>query len=177
MGNPECKKYWMVAIILWAILSDIFDGIIARRLKVSNERLRRMDSSIDQIFWILTMIAAIIICPDFFKTHYAKIGIVLVLEAVSYLISYIRFRKEVATHAILSKIWTLAITGTLIQIVLTCNSVILFNIWFYLGIVTRIEIIAILFILKEWTNDVPGIYQAILLRKEKEIKRNKLFNG
>jgi hypothetical protein len=171
------KRELFVAIMVWAILSDIFDGIIARSLKVSNERLRRMDSAIDQIFWIMAMVAAIILCPDFFKFTYIKIIIVLGLEMLCYLISYIRFRKEVATHAILSKIWTLAIVGTLIQIVLTCNSVILFNIWFYLGIITRLEIIAILFILKEWTNDVPGLYQAILLRQGKKIKKHKLFNG
>lgn len=167
----------MVVILLWAIISDIFDGIIARKLGISTERLRRMDSSIDQVFWIFSMVAAMVICPGFFKANYLKILIVMVLEGVCYLISFIRFRKEVATHAILSKIWTLSIVATLIQIVLTCQSAILFNVWFYLGIITRLEIIAILIILKKWTNDVPGLYQAIQLRRGKEIKRHKLFNG
>lgn len=41
----------------------------------------------------------------------------------------------------------------------------------------KLEIMVVLLILKEWTNDVPGIYHAILLRQGKTIKRNKLFNG
>jgi len=51
------------------------------------------------------------------------------------------------------------------------------NICFYLGIISGVEIMVILLILKVWTNDVPGIYHAILLRQGKTIKRNKLFNG
>jgi CDP-diacylglycerol--glycerol-3-phosphate 3-phosphatidyltransferase len=167
----------IVALIILGVLTDIFDGIIARKLNVSSQHLRRMDSSIDQVFWVCTLIGAFIICEDFFKVNYLKLLILLTVEGLTYVVSFIKFKKEVATHAILSKIWTLTIMGTLIQIILTCNSVILFDICFYLGILTRIEIIAVLFILKEWTNDVPSFYHAILLRQGKQIKRNKLFNG
>jgi CDP-diacylglycerol--glycerol-3-phosphate 3-phosphatidyltransferase len=34
-----------------------------------------------------------------------------------------------------------------------------------------------LLVLKKWTADVPSFYHAIQLRKGKEIKRNKYFNG
>lgn len=167
----------IVTLIILGVLTDIFDGIIARKLKVSSQYLRRMDSLIDQVFWICTFIGAFIICTDFFKLNYMKLLILLTSEGLTYVVSFIKFKKEVATHAILSKIWTLTIMVTLIQIILSCNSVIIFDICFYFGILTRIEIIAILLILKEWTNDVPSLYHAILMRQGKQIKRNKLFNG
>ena len=167
----------IVVLIILGVLTDFFDGIIARELNISSQKLRRMDSSIDQVFWICALLGAIIICENFFKINYLKLLILLAAEGLTYVVSFIKFKKEVATHAILSKIWTLTIMGTLIQIVLSCNSVILFDICFYFGILTRIEIIAILFILKEWTNDVPSLYHAILLRQGKKIKRSKLFNG
>ena len=163
--------------MIWAIISDILDGIIARKLNISTQRLRRLDSSIDQLFWICTLIGAFIICKDFFKANYVKLFIIIFIEGLTYLISYLKFRKEVATHAILSKVWALTILATLIQIVLTCNSILLFNICIYFGVITRLEIIAILLIIKDWTIDVPTFYHAILLRQGKEIKRNKLFNG
>ncbi len=167
----------IVVLIILGVLTDIFDGIIARRLNISSQMLRRMDSSIDQVFWICTLIGSIIVCADFFKSNYIKLLILLIVEGLTYVVSFVKFKKEVATHAILSKIWTLTIMGTLIQIIISCNSLILFDICFYLGVISRIEIIAILLILKEWTNDVPGLYHAILLRQGKLIKRNKLFNG
>lgn len=167
----------IVSLIVLGLLTDVFDGLIARRLNVSTQKLRRMDSSVDQVFWICSLIASYVICDDFFKANYLKLLIILVVEGITYAVSFIRFQKEVATHAILSKIWTLTIMGTLIQIVITCDSLLLFNICFYIGIISRLEIISILLILKEWTNDVPSLYHAILLRQGKSIKRHKLLNG
>lgn len=166
-----------VFLIVTGLLTDIFDGIIARKLKVSTRKLRRMDSSVDQVFWICCLIASYLICPEFFKVHSIKLLIILIVEGLTYVISYLRFRKEVATHAILSKFWTLTIMAAIIQVVVSCNSSLLFNVCFYLGIVSRLEIIGILLIIREWTNDVPSIYHAIQLRQGKEIKRHRLLNG
>ncbi|OMP75378.1 hypothetical protein BW716_30565 [[Flexibacter] sp. ATCC 35208] len=60
---------------------------------------------------------------------------------------------------------------------LSCNAGILFQCCFYFGLATRLEIILILFIIRNWYNDVPTVYHAVLLRKGREIKRNRLFNG
>jgi CDP-diacylglycerol--glycerol-3-phosphate 3-phosphatidyltransferase len=164
-------------LIALGLLSDIFDGIIARRLKISTQKLRRMDSTVDQFFWLCVIVTAYLISPVFFKDNLVLIIIVLALEAVCYLLSFIKFKKEVATHAISSKIWALVLFATLIQIIATGNSVTLFYICFYLGIATRLEIISILLILKEWANDIPTVYHAVLIKKGREIKRHKLFNG
>lgn len=170
-------KVYAIVLLIIGLLTDIFDGIIARRLNISSEKLRRLDSVADQIFWVLIAIATFIECPDFFRTNYIKLIILISVEALTYLICYWKFNKEVATHAISSKIWTLLLFSTLIQIIATTNSSTLFQICFYVGVITRFEIILILFILKKWTNDVPSFYHAILLRKGKSIKRHKLFNG
>lgn len=175
--QPSSFRYIIVSIIIWAVISDIFDGIIARKLNISTQKLRRLDSSVDQVFWICTLIGAFLLCGDFFIENYVKILVLLFFEGLTYLVSFIKFKKEVATHAILSKFWTLIIMGTLIQIVLSCNSGLLFNVCIYCGILTRIEVIAILLILKDWTIDVPSLYHAIRLRQGKKIKRHKLFNG
>lgn len=173
------NNYAFVAITLFSIglLTDIFDGIIARHLKISNEGLRRLDSNIDQLFFISVAIATYIQCPDFFYSYRYELIILAAAEGMAYVISYIKFRKEVATHAIASKIWTLILFATLIQIMLTCKSEVLFQVCFYVGLITRFEIIGIILALPKWTNDVPSIYHAFLLRKGKEIKRNKIFNG
>lgn len=170
-------EVYAIVLLVTGLLTDIFDGIIARRLSISSEKLRRLDSVADQIFWILIAVATFIECPDFFKQHATELIILFSVEASTYLISYLKFRKEVATHAISSKIWTLILFATLIQVMATCSSEILFQVCFYTGIVTRFEIIAIILILRTWTNDVPSVYHALLLRKGKAIKRHKLFNG
>jgi len=167
----------MSILIGIGLVSDIFDGIIARRLNISSQKLRRLDSLADQIFWILIAIACYLLSPIFFSDNINFIILLVLSELMIYAISYLKFRKEVATHAIASKIWTLVLAATLIELIYTSNSHLLFQICFYLGIVTRLEIIAILLLLKKWTADVPSVYHAILIRNNLPIKRNKLFNG
>jgi len=167
----------IIALIAIGLLSDIFDGIIARRLNVSTVKLRRMDSNVDMFFWISIIVACYVINPIFFQHNWLKLAILIGIEALSYIFSYIKFKKEVATHAIASKLWALVLFATLIQLIAIDDSVILFNICFYLGVLTRIEIILMLIVIKKWTNDIPTLYHAFRIRKEKPITRHKLFNG
>ena len=173
------NNYKLIAILFFSIglLTDIFDGIIARHLNISNVSLRRLDSTIDQIFFISFVIATYIQCPVFFKINSLKLTILFASEGLAYLVCFIKFRKEIATHSIGAKVWTILLFATLVQIILQCQSVGLFNICFYVGILTRLEIIAIIFSLKNWTNDVPSIYHSVKLRRGEEIKRHKMFNG
>jgi phosphatidylglycerophosphate synthase len=175
----KINNYPVFAIILLSIglLSDVFDGIIARKLNVSTQKLRRLDSTIDQIFFICVGIATYIQCPLFFKDNWIKLIVLLSSEVLIYLVCFIKFKKEIATHSIGAKIWTLFLFATLIDVMVHCESNWLFQICFWLGIITRLEITAIILILKTWTNDVPSLYHAWQLRNGKTIKRNKLFNG
>ena len=169
--------YISVTLLTIGLLTDIFDGIIARRLNISSQRLRRLDSTIDQCFFIAVAVATYLQQPSFFKQHAFTLIIILASEALTYLVSFIKFKKEIATHSIGAKIWTLLLFATLIDILLTGNSALLYTICVWVGVATRLEIIAIIITIKQWTNDVPTIYHAIQLRKGKAIKRHKLFNG
>lgn len=179
LSAARVDNYKAIAIILltFGLLTDIFDGIIARQLNISTQKLRRLDSSIDQVFFISFAVATYIQCPDFFKANSLKLTILFGFEALTYVVSFIKFKKEIATHSIGAKIWTLLLFATLIQIILECQSILLFNICFWIGLLTRLEIIAIILILKKWTNDVPTFYHSMKLRQDKEIKRHKIFNG
>ena len=160
MFKPAGCSVYIITLIVLGLISDIFDGIIARRLKVSTEKLRRMDSGIDQVFWLCIVTASFIMYPSFYKDNWLQIVILIVTEGFCYLVSFIKFRKEVATHAIASKLWTLVLFATLIQLIATGNSIILFQVCFYLGMITRLEIIIMLFMIRQWTNDIPTVYHA-----------------
>ncbi|QIL38551.1 CDP-alcohol phosphatidyltransferase [Pedobacter sp. HDW13] len=175
----QVTHYTVLAIILLSVglLTDVFDGIIARKLNISTEKLRRLDSSIDQIFFISVAVATYIQCPVFFKSNLAKLIVLGAFELSTYVLSYIKFKKEIATHSIGAKIWTLILFATLVEIMVHCEPIVLFELCLWIGLATRLEILAIVFTLKKWINDVPTIYHAVKLRQGKEIKRNKLFNG
>jgi CDP-diacylglycerol--glycerol-3-phosphate 3-phosphatidyltransferase len=179
LSAMHVNDYQLIAVtlLITGLLTDIFDGIIARRLNVSTQRLRRLDSGIDQVFFISVAIATYMQCPEFFRANASRLIILLGLEGLAYLISFLKFKKEIATHSIGAKVWTLLIVATLIQIMLQCHATLLFHFCFWVGIITRLEIIAIILVLKQWASDVPTVYHAGKLRQGKKIKRHPLFNG
>jgi CDP-diacylglycerol--glycerol-3-phosphate 3-phosphatidyltransferase len=167
-----------LGFLAFGLVSDFFDGYIARHLGVSTEKLRRLDSSVDVVFFLGIGVATVIHCPDFLLREKQLPLIALITsEVMIYVVSYFRFQREVATHSIGAKIWTLFLFATLVELLLHCRSGILFEITFWLGLATRIEIAAILFVLRNWTTDVPSVWHAVQLRKGRPIKRYKVFNG
>ena len=166
-----------VGLITAGLLTDIFDGIIARQLGVSTEKLRRLDSTVDQFFWAAVVGATYLACPGFFVRHAAQLLGLLALEGLTYAVCFIRFRKEIATHSWAAKAWVLVSFAALVQLITTCDSGWLFAIAFCLGVLSRLEIVAILLLLRNWTSDVPTCYHALRLRRNKPIKHHKLFNG
>ena len=166
-----------VVLISAGLLTDIFDGIVARQLGVSTEKLRRLDSTIDQVFWASVVGATWLACPWFFRQHAAQLLALLALEALTYAVCYLKFRKEIATHSWAAKAWVLVSFAALLQLVSSCDAGGLFEVSFYLGVLSRLEIVAIILLLRQWANDVPTAWHAVQLRRGKPIKRHKLFNG
>jgi len=172
----ETNKLYIVILMYLGILSDILDGIIARKLGVATEKLRRMDSLIDLIFWISIGISSWIISPKIIENHWILILVLILLEGLCYIISFIRFKKETSTHAYSSKLWG-------ITLLLAFTSIIGFNyggFFFYLtvivGLISYIDILLILFLLPKWEHDVPSFFHAYLLRKNIPFKRHSWFH-
>ena len=170
-------KWYAISFLVIGLLSDIFDGIIARKLAVSTTLLRRWDSSVDLLFFACISLVTYLSCPQFFKDNATLILILVGSEILTYIISFAKFKKEIATHSIGAKIWTLFLFALLVELLLHCQSTILFQLTVWLGLLTRLEIIAIILTLKNWSNDIPSIYHAIQIRKGKAILKNKLFNS
>ena len=177
MMHAPAFAVWSIILLTIGLLSDVLDGIIARRLQVSTQRLRRLDSTVDQLFFVAVAIATYLHCPAFFHAHLYALALLLSMEALTYVVSYIRFRKEIATHTLGAKFWTLILFATLVQLIAQCDSTWIFYTCITVGVITRLEIVAIILTLKEWTNDVPTWYHAVRIRHGKPIQRNKLFNG
>lgn len=76
------------------LLSDIFDGIIARKQNCSTEKLRRLDSQVDMIFWVSIGISSCVIYPELINSNKYSIAFVFTMEGLCYLISLLKFRKE-----------------------------------------------------------------------------------
>ena len=166
----------LILLMYVGLISDILDGIVARNLNISTASLRRLDSQTDLIFWLSIGFATYFLYPDLIKSHKEYIIIIFMMEALCYVISIIKFRKETCTHAFLSKMWGLSLLAAFTALIGFDYAGIPFYTAIVLGFISHLDRILITIILPHWTHDIPSSYHAYLIRKGITFKRNKLFN-
>lgn len=174
--QPDGAKTIISVLMLLGLLTDVFDGMLARKMNVSSERLRTLDSNVDQVFWIAVIASVVILRYSLMKGLIVPIGIVLGLEIAAYVTSYLKFKRTIATHSLLAKLWTLSLLVFLIEILLF-ESTTTFYTCFWLGVISRLEIIGIILKLKKWANDIPSIWVVSKINKGAPIKKSKWFNS
>lgn len=155
----------MALAVVAALASDIYDGILARKLGVATTALRRADSIVDTIFYLSAAWSAWITAPSTVRSV-AKLLIALgVLEISRYVFDYLKFRREASYHSYLAKLWGLVLASALVMLLAFNVSGWLLRTALWLGIASDIEGLGISFLLPAWAHDVRSILHAHRLRK------------
>lgn len=96
---------WFYILDFFTGVTDVLDGYLARKLKVSSEFGARLDSVADLAF-NLTMIikilpAVIVILPS---VIWYAVALIACFRVASYVIAAVKFRKMASLHTVLNKI-------------------------------------------------------------------------
>lgn len=175
--HPSGTIVWITGLTLIGFLTDIIDGIVARKSGVSTISLRKLDSIIDRIFWLMVLTSCFVLYPSFMLTKLALIGALLLFEMIVFSFCLIKFYKIPSPHNFLAKLWGVSIVLTLTEVIISGSSGWLFTTMIFLGIISRFDSLIIHIMLKKWDHDIPSMYHAYLLRQGKTFKRNDLLNG
>jgi len=153
------------ACLVLAFLSDVFDGVIARRLGIATPNLRRLDSIADSLFYVGALFAAWHLQPQALLDHRTALVLLALLEVSRYAFDLRKFGREASYHMWSSKLWGLALFAGFFSLLALGQSgwTVAAAIW--LGIVADIEGLAISAVLTRWTNDVPSIVHAVRRRE------------
>ena len=81
-----------------AVLSDYFDGVTARRLGVATANLRRLDSIVDTIFYVVAISVAWVLHPESIQKYTVALVILILLEIFRYAFDFIKFKREASYH-------------------------------------------------------------------------------
>ncbi|WP_298535311.1 CDP-alcohol phosphatidyltransferase family protein [uncultured Algibacter sp.] len=171
------SKLTILILMYLGLLSDILDGIIARKQNISSEKLRRMDSQTDMVFWLSMGFATWLLYPELIYDNGFAILVIISMEIMCYTISFIKFKKETCTHAFLSKLWAISLLVAFTSLIGFSHAGIPFAIAVILGFISYIDVVLIILILPKWTHDIPSAYHAYLVRKGIKFKRNEYLNG
>lgn len=172
----ETSSTLIVILMYFGLLTDIFDGIIARKVGVSSEKLRRLDSQTDLVFWLSIGFATYWLNSEIIKEHWKSISLIFGMEALCYIISFWKFGKETCTHAWISKLWGLSLLIAFTFLIGFSTANWAFYLCLILGLISHIDVILIILILPKWQFDVPSSYHAWKIRQGKSIKKSVLLN-
>jgi phosphatidylglycerophosphate synthase len=157
---------WMGSIIIAACLSDIFDGILARRWGTENTPLRVSDTIADTLFYLSVLATVLILHREVLLQSLLLLTVLLSLEALRIAIDWMKFRRMASYHTYSAKLWGLSLAAASVAVLTFDSSLWLLTLTLFLGILCDLEGLTISFILPVWTRDVKTIKHALEVRRE-----------
>jgi phosphatidylglycerophosphate synthase len=157
---------WFIIAFVVAFLSDIFDGIIARKLGVSNAQLRQADSWADVTLYSCVAASAWLVHRDVVIACRLPLLMLLIAQLIWLIVNLIKYGKPASYHTYLAKFWGITLFVATIAIFGFDSAVIPLWISCIAGVIHSLEEIAMTLILPVWTHDVLSVFHALKLREE-----------
>lgn len=163
-------------LFTWFLLisysTDMIDGFLARKLKITSARGSQLDSFGDQITFALGLVGLLIFEYEFMSKNYLIILIAFSPYLIQMLIAYSKYGKATAFHTYLAKLSAL-VQGVFILWSLFFEPIYgLFYGMIVIGLLETIEEITLIFMFDEWVSDVKGILWALKDKRRLKKKNN-----
>jgi phosphatidylglycerophosphate synthase len=149
-----------------AFLSDIFDGIIARRLGVSNVQLRQADSLADVCLYTCVSASAWLVHRDIIIAFRVPLLMAVFAQLLWLVVNLVKYGKPPSYHTYSAKLWGLTLFVATVALFGFDYAGISLWLSSIVCIIHSLEEIAMTLILPVWTHDVLSIFHALQLRRE-----------
>ena len=155
---------WFALVFVSALLSDVFDGVIARRLGVATEKLRVADSWTDGWFCLWIFACLWMARRDTLLDFAPLLTLSFALDWLGLLAAFVKYRRVPAYHSYLTKA-----AGAMLffaVMLLIFNHRVLVVPALCVAIAAHIERLLITLLLPRWTHDVSTVFKAWQLKNQ-----------
>ncbi len=161
LGQRELFSWFL----LLSYSTDMIDGFLARRLKITSSRGSQLDSLGDQITLGVAFVGLLVFEHEFILENYRIILIPFFLYFVQMLLAFRKYGKTTAFHTYLAKLSAIT-QGVFILWFLFFSPVYwLFYLMIVLGIIETVEEIILIAMYPKWVAGVKGVYWALRDRR------------
>ena len=157
-------------LLLLSYSTDMIDGFLARKLKITSPRGSQLDSMGDQLTLIVAFIGLLRFEFEFISEQYQWILIPFVLYCIQMLIAFKKYHKATAFHTYLAKLSALTQGAFILWLLFFGPVYWLFYAMIIIGIIETIEEILLIFLYPQW---VAGVKGYIWARNDKRRERNR----
>jgi phosphatidylglycerophosphate synthase len=145
------------------LLSDLLDGVLARRLGLESDFGARLDQWGDFALWVSFAVGAIWLWPEIVRREapYAAVGITCLLLPTA--VAYAKYRSVPGYHTLLAKL-TSVLMGIAVPLLLLFDFAWPFRVAALSLVLSAADEIAITCLFPECRHDVPSVLHALRLR-------------
>src|SRR5437660_2426289 len=156
--------FTLAGIVVGALVSDIYDGMLARRWRCDTAGVRLFDSMADTVFYLCTAVALWVGQPQLWWSYRGLLIALLGLEAMRFVFDFVKFGRPASYHSYLAKLWGLVMAVAVVGVFALHRSNVLVPAALVLGILCDLEGVAMSLVMPVWRKDIKTIRAAWRLR-------------
>ena len=150
--------------IVMALLSDVFDGLLARRWGVATDALRRWDTRADTFFYACVFAVILLNHPAAMERRWVLVAGLIIAEVLQHVFAAVKYGRHASYHSILSKIWGVMMATAMIALLGFGLDNWFLDLVIGWGILCNLQGLAMTLLLPTWQHDVLTLFHAVRLR-------------
>ena len=176
MAGEKCgwNGFTLAGLILAALLSDVFDGALARRWHCDTTGAGLFDSMTDTFFYACVAVALWLGHPAVWAIWRNPVLLLLAFEGARIAFDLLKFGKPASYHSYLAKTWGLVLGSAIITLFAIGHARMLMTVAVALGVLCSVEGLAMSLLLPVWRSDVKTLAVAWRMRTELRAERPEL---
>jgi phosphatidylglycerophosphate synthase len=155
----------LTAVVVAAVLSDVLDGMIARRTGTATPALRFADTIVDTIFFVAAAIALRVAVPHAYEGLWLPLVTLIVVHVSRSTFELTKYGRIAPYHMWSSKVLGVVLAGALVTAFATGRPTFLLGIGLWFGVVNELEGFLASLLLPQWRCDVPTVLHAVRVSK------------
>ena len=147
-----------------ALVSDVVDGFLARRLHVASDSGARLDSWSDLFMYWGAAFGVLLLAPDLIAKEKGIVSAMALAYLVPVVVGFVKFRRLTSYHTWGAKLSAVLGGGTILAMILFGRTE---PLWITgpVFIVSSVEEMGITAVLPAWRANVPSLWHALRLRR------------
>jgi CDP-diacylglycerol--glycerol-3-phosphate 3-phosphatidyltransferase len=155
----------LAAVLAVGFLSDVLDGVVARRMGLATAALRYADTLVDTVFYIAAAVALRISVPAVFDGAAVPLLLLIAVHVSRTTVELAKYGRIASYHMWSSKLLGVLIMTTMTMVFATGHPNALVAITLWVAVANELEGFVASVILATWTADVPSALHACRLAR------------
>jgi CDP-diacylglycerol--glycerol-3-phosphate 3-phosphatidyltransferase len=166
VAGVECgwNGLTLASVVVVALVSDVFDGVLARRWGCDTDGVRLFDSMADTVFYLCTALALWLRVPAVWRSYGWLLAFLLAMEVLRFGFDFVKFGKPASYHTYLAKTWGLVMAVAVVAAFAMARGSALVPVALGMGILCDAEGLAMSVVMPVWRKDVTTLGMALRLR-------------